>query len=131
MTPRLKQTLAGLDRVGGRVLLREDGAMITTGVITSAMYRAQRGAGLPKTGAHILRHTFCSHLAMKGAAPRAIQGLAGHAKSATTDKYMHLAPRALRSAIDLLDADVLEPATERQGDAGSRRGRPRLPVNPP
>ena len=78
--------------------------MLTAGVIVSAMYRAQRIAKLPRTGAHILRHTFCSHLAMKGAAPRAIQGLAGHAKSATTDKYMHLAPRALHSAIDLLDA---------------------------
>jgi len=28
-------------------------------------------------GVHILRHTFCSHLAMKGAPARAIQELAG------------------------------------------------------
>ena len=47
--------------------------------------------------------TFCSHLAMKGAPARTIQTLAGHASSATTDRYMHLAPRTLGSAIDLLD----------------------------
>jgi len=33
---------------------------------------------------HILRHTFCSHLAMRGAAVRAIQELAGHADLTTT-----------------------------------------------
>ena len=108
MTPRLKQAIGKLEHAGERVLYRPDGRMLTAGVIASAMYRAQRIATLPRTGAHILRHTFCSHLAMKGAAPRAIQGLAGHAKSATTDKYMHLAPRALQSAIDLLDADEEE-----------------------
>ena len=31
-----------------------------------------------KPGIHILRHTFCSHLAMRGAPARAIQELAGH-----------------------------------------------------
>ena len=58
---------------------------------------------LERRGPHILRHTFCSHLAMKGAPARTIQTLAGHANSATTDRYMHLAPRTLGSAIDLLD----------------------------
>ena len=28
---------------------------------------------------HVLRHTFCSHLAMRGAPTRAVQELAGHA----------------------------------------------------
>ena len=31
-----------------------------------------------EAGVHILRHTFCSHLAMQGAPARAIQELAGH-----------------------------------------------------
>ena len=39
------------------------------------------GKGLP---VHRLRHTFCSHLAMKGAPAKAIQELAGHADLATT-----------------------------------------------
>jgi site-specific recombinase XerD len=42
-------------------------------------------------GVHILRHTFCSHLAMKGG-PWAIQELAGHADLSTTQRYMLLSP---------------------------------------
>jgi site-specific recombinase XerD len=42
-----------------------------------------------KPGVHILRHTFCSHLAMRGAPARAIQELAGHQDLATTQRYMH------------------------------------------
>jgi len=44
---------------------------------------------------HILRHTFCSHLAMRGAPARAIQELAGHQDLDTTQRYMHLSPAAL------------------------------------
>ena len=51
----------------------------------------------------ILRHTFCSHLAMKGAPARAIQELAGHADLPTTQRYMHLSPAATKDAIRLLD----------------------------
>jgi integrase len=38
-------------------------------------------------GVHILRHTFCSHLAMTAAPARAIQELAGHADLSTTQRY--------------------------------------------
>jgi site-specific recombinase XerD len=54
-------------------------------------------------GVHVLRHTFCSHLAMKGAATRAIQELAGHQDLTTTQRYMHLSPSAIEGAIRLLD----------------------------
>ena len=64
--------------------------------------RAARQANvLP--GVHILRHTFCSHLAMRGAPARAIQELAGHQNLATTQRYMHLSPAAVEGAIRLLD----------------------------
>ena len=53
---------------------------------------------------HRLRHTFCSHLAMRGAPARAIQELAGHADLSTTQRYMHLTPAALESTIRLLKA---------------------------
>lgn len=52
---------------------------------------------------HILRHTFCSHLAMRGAPARAIQELAGHQDLGTTQRYMHLSPAAVDAAIRLLD----------------------------
>ncbi|MCA9661100.1 MAG: tyrosine-type recombinase/integrase [Myxococcales bacterium] len=67
---------------------------------------AQKAAGLAPKGPHILRHTFCSRLAARGAPPKAIQELAGHVHSSTTDRYMHLAPSALRTAISLIEGEA-------------------------
>jgi len=39
---------------------------------------------------HILRHTFCSRLAARGATAMEIKELAGHADLTTTMRYMHL-----------------------------------------
>ena len=71
--------------------------------VIKAIRAAQRVAGLPNAGVHVLRHTFCSHLAMKGAPARAIQELAGHADPSMTQRYMHLSPAATEDAIRLLD----------------------------
>jgi site-specific recombinase XerD len=68
--------------------------------------RQAKGAGLRVQGIgwHVLRHTFCSHLAMRGAPAIAIKELAGHSSIAVTNRYMHLAPGgAARSAIALLE----------------------------
>ena len=68
------------------------------------MRRLQRRAGLKETGQlHILRHTFCSRLAMAGASTMAIKELAGHQQISTTQRYMHLSPAAKSAAIRLLD----------------------------
>ncbi len=68
-------------------------------------------AGLRATGAlHVLRHTFCAHLAKRGAPAKAIQELAGHANLSTTLRYMHLSPSARSSAIGLLNARPVEGA---------------------
>ena len=55
---------------------------------------------------HVLRHMFCSRLAMRGAPAKAIQELAGHENLSTTQRYMHLSPAAKDAAIGLLDAAV-------------------------
>ena len=52
---------------------------------------------------HILRHTFCSHLAMQGVPVNAIKELAGHQDIETTMRYMHLSPAAKESAVASLD----------------------------
>ena len=69
----------------------------------SALRFGCKRAGLRSIGSHVLRHTFCSHLAMRGAAPRAIQELVGHSTLSMTLRYMHLAPSALCEAIGLLN----------------------------
>jgi integrase len=107
LTARLKAALqANWHMRGDRVLWREDGFPGVTQVLLAKwMCRAQRRAGLKVTGGiHILRHTFCSRLAMAGATPVAIGTMAGHASLSTTQRYLHLSPAAMDQAIALLDA---------------------------
>lgn len=85
------------------VLCRNDRQPLTRQVVQYRVLKASRRAGLSQSGVHMLRHTFCSHLAMRGAPPRAIQELAGHRELGMTQRYMHLSPAALESAIRLLD----------------------------
>ena len=105
MTQRLTGALKACRHLrSDRVLCLPDGGPITRDRVIKAIRSAQRVAGLSDAGVHLLRHTFCSHLAMKGAPARAIQELAGHADLSTTQRYMHLSPAATEDAIRLLDA---------------------------
>src|SRR3954470_193333 len=88
---------------GPLVLYQDDKSSLTEGTVQGLVRRAAQKAGLFNNGPHMLRHTFCSHLAMRGAPARAIQELAGHANLTTTQRYMHLSPAALDSAIRLID----------------------------
>ena len=89
---------------GERVLCLKDGSPVPGHLLRDWHEKALKRAGLPgKGGLHILRHTFCSHLAMRGAPPKAIQELAGHENLTTTLRYMHLSPSAREGAIRLLD----------------------------
>src|SRR5258707_10215013 len=108
MTEALASVLAAHRHLRGeRVLLQDDGEIVTPKIVRNWMMSAQRRAGLNPTGAlHILRHTFCSHLAMRGAPAKAIQKLAGHQNLATTQRYMHVSPAAIDDAIRLLDQPV-------------------------
>jgi len=72
--------------------------------VQGLVLRAARRANLANGGVHVLRHTFCSHLAMRGAPGRAIQELAGHGDLGTTQRYMHLSPAAIDAAIRLIDS---------------------------
>ena len=87
------------------------------------MKRAARRANLKRDGVHVLRQTFCSHLAMRGAPAKAIQELVGHQDLSMTQRYMHLSPAALDAAIRLLDdhgrGDILETGST----AGSKSNR--------
>jgi len=82
--------------------------------------RVYRLASLPQPRKpwHCLRHTFCSHLAMRGVPGKSIQELAGHKSLTTTMRYMHLSPAALQDAISKLD----EPAPWGQAEDGAGGG---------
>ena len=49
------------------------------------------------------RHTFASHLAMRGASLKVIRDLLGHGTITMTMRYAHLAPEISRDAVRLLD----------------------------
>jgi len=51
---------------------------------------------------HDLRHTFASRVAQRGASPKAIQDLLGHADLKMTMRYAHLAQNDLRDAVSVL-----------------------------
>lgn len=92
LTRRLAEALRDARHFRGpRVWCNPEGKPLTQRVIQVMLRRAARRANV-KAGVHILRHTFCSHLAMRGAPVRAIQELAGHQDLGTTQRYMHLSP---------------------------------------
>jgi integrase len=103
---------------GERVLYDDGGRPVRGHTLLDYHQAAQRRAGLRYTtgGLHILRHTFCSHLAMRGAPAKAIQELAGHEDLTTTMRYMHLSPAARDTAIRLLDGRPAEGAALVFGD---------------
>lgn len=104
MTDRLIAALKAHRHLRGpRVFCAADGSSLTRNKMKKPLWRICLTAKLPQVGWHALRHTFCSHLAMRGAAPAAIKELAGHTSMSTTQRYMHLAPGMLRDTVRLLD----------------------------
>lgn len=88
---------------GELVFCREDGSMLTKGECRHPLWRACKRAGLRRIGWHVLRHTFASHLAMRGKPMKVIQELLGHATMEMTMRYAHLAPAVHRDAVAALD----------------------------
>lgn len=123
MTSRLSKALKDHWHLRSpRVLCENDGQSVKQKTVQNLALRAARIANLANGGIHILRHTFCSHLAMRGAPARAIQELAGHRDLSTTQKYMHLSPAAVEAAIRLLEmpspdkqfGDILETGSSKK-----------------
>ena len=118
MTVRLATALREHRHLRSTRVLCRNSATLSADVVKHYVERAARRARLSESGVHRLRHTFCSHLAMRGAPARAIQELAGHKDLITTQRYMHLSPAALEGAIRLLEStgvhrhrgDILETA---------------------
>ena len=113
-----KRRLGAITKQGNTYLRALLVQSATQSAIEAALRFACKRSGLRPIGSHVLRHTFCSHLAMRGAAPKAIQELAGHSTLSMTLRYMHLAPSALREAIGLLD-DFGQPAGNAEAATGA------------
>jgi integrase len=99
---------------GAYVFCDEKGARLTHSIVKDVVPATCRRAGLGKRiTTHGLRHTFASHLVMRGASLKAVQELLGHESIEMTLRYSHLTPDVKREAVRLLDRPA---GSEKLGD---------------
>jgi site-specific recombinase XerD len=72
-------------------------------VVPSTCFRAKLAKRITTHG---LRHTFASHLVMRGASLRAVQELLGHESIEMTLGCAHLTPDVKREAVQILDGSL-------------------------
>ena len=84
------------------VLCDKAGLKLTHNAYVKPLWSACKRAGLRKITWHVLRHTFASHLAMRGVPMRAIADLMGHSTTYVTELYSHLSPEVQRQAVEVL-----------------------------
>jgi integrase len=70
-----------------------------------AFIRAVKRAGLEDFHFHDLRHTFASHLIMKGVSDYVVADLLGHTSTKMVKRYAHLSPESRLKAIMKLEED--------------------------
>ena len=73
------------------------------GNIRTVFERACQEAKITGFRFHDLRHTFASHLVMRGRSLKEVQELLGHREFTMTLRYAHLAPDRLREAVASLE----------------------------
>lgn len=120
LTHEVTDELARLPRIGPLVFHR-DGQLIQYEYAAEHLRAACRLAGISPCGWHVLRHTFASHLAQRGAPLHFIQKLLGHSSIKMTERYAHLQAANLFDTIALLDGpSKMWAASGQRGQEASR-----------
>jgi len=98
---------------GGLVFPGPDGELLKREDLHRSLTRLCKLAGIREVTWHVFRHTFASHLVMKGVPLKAVQQLMRHKSITMTLRYAHLSPQVGPNAVDLLykpDALPFQPA---------------------
>ena len=104
LSPETVVLLRGIRHTHGElVFCKPDGGRHIHRRCDVAIKRICKKAGLRSIGWHTLRHTFASHLVMRGAPLLSVQQLLGHSTIMMTQRYAHLVPEVNRDAVALLD----------------------------
>lgn len=82
------------------MFVNESGKPLTRQNVWMLLKRYAACVGLEQVTPHTLRHSFATHLLQRGADSRSVQSLLGHSDISTTQIYIHLTNRRLRSTYD-------------------------------
>ncbi len=118
LPPPACAVLNGLPRKGRFVFpnRREDGPMTDLGL---RWQKLRSLAGLDDVRIHDCRHTFASHAVMSGLDLYTVGRLLGHADTASTERYAHLADEHVRAAAGRISG-IVNDAMTGSGKEGGR-----------
>lgn len=105
LTKDVLEHLQSLSRNGDLVFSTRLGRPLATNPSLRALRRACVEAGVKPIGWHVLRHTFASQLAQRGASVQSIKALLGHSSIEMTMRYAHLSRESLLGAVHLLEQE--------------------------
>ena len=116
LTPETAKYLAGeQQQKKGLVFPGTDGEHMPQNTSDANLRRLCRLTGLREIGWHVMRHTYASHLAMRGVALKVIQEQLGHAEITMTCRYAHLSEDSTASAVAVLDSASDGPRSPKTG----------------
>jgi integrase len=102
MAPDLEAALRARRGSGEEFVFAVNGGPVGEHRMYLALARLSSRVELRPIGWHTMRHTFASHLVMRGVPIRHVQLLMGHSSVKMTERYAHLAPSSLESAVSVL-----------------------------
>lgn len=106
---------------------RGDGSHHTADSMKIAIRNIAKRAGLRRVSWKVLRHTFCSHLVMRGVPLPVVQKVMGHSDVKVTMRYTHLEEDTCRVALESLTAPP--PARHYSGTEAIAEARSNLVTN--
>ena len=120
LPPPARAVLNGLPRQGRFVFpnRKGDGPMADLGL---RWHKLRDLAGLDGVRIHDCRHTFASHAVMSGLDLYTVGRLLGHADTASTERYAHLADEHIRKAAGRISGIVNDAMTGSGKEAGHDR----------